>query len=69
MESPGADEDRQMIEPINERWLQAHERMRSYVDAVLWQDLGVPSPDREHSVDWILDKIIKGEYLAVLHNN
>jgi len=55
-----------MTNPIDERWLQARERMRTYVDAVLWQDLGVPSPYRERSVDWILDKIVKDEYLNAL---
>jgi hypothetical protein len=57
-----------MTDITHERWLQARERMRPYVDAVLLQDLGVPSPHRERSVDWILDKIFKDEYLAVLHD-
>ena len=56
-----------MVDKVDERWIQARERMRPYVDAVFWQDIGIPSPDRERYVDWILDKIVKDEYLAVLH--
>lgn len=50
-----------MIDVVNERWVEARGRMRPYVDAVFWQDLGVPSPDRERYVDWILDKIVKDD--------
>ena len=42
--------------------------MRPYVEALLLQDIGVPSPDRERYVDWILDKIVRDEYLAILHD-
>lgn len=55
-----------MVDKLDERWIQARERMRPYVDAVFWQDLGIPSPDRELYVNWILDKIVKDEYLAIL---
>lgn len=47
------------------RWADARKRMRTQVDAVLWQDVGVHSPDREKYVDWILDRIFKPEYLGV----
>jgi hypothetical protein len=55
-----------MTDVIDRRWIDARERMRPYIDALLWQDLEVPSPDRERYVNWILDKIIKDEYLAAL---
>jgi hypothetical protein len=42
--------------------------MHPYVDALLWQDLAVPSPDRAVYVDWIMDKIVKDEYLAALRD-
>ena len=57
-----------MSDAINQRWIDARERMRPYVDALLWQDLGVPSPDRERYANWILDRIIKDEYLAALRD-
>ena len=50
-----------MQSDAQERWLEARERMRRRVDAVLWQDAGIPS-----HVDWILDRIFKDEYLALL---
>jgi hypothetical protein len=58
-----------MDQLIEERWQQARERMRPYIDAVFWQDLGVPSPEKEKYVDWILDKIVEAEYKAALAGN
>ena len=55
-----------MIDEVDSRWTKARERMRPYVDAVFWQDLGIPPPEKERYVDWILDGIFKKEYLAVL---
>jgi hypothetical protein len=52
-----------------ERWLEVRRRMFRKVDAVLWQDIGVPSPAREGYADWILDRIFKEEYLAVLSDD
>ena len=49
-----------------ERWLEARARMRRRVDAVLWQDAGIPSHERQKYADWILDRIFKDEYLALL---
>jgi hypothetical protein len=47
-------------------WSEARERMRRPVDAVLWQELAVSSPEKERYVDWILDQIVRREYLAAL---
>src|SRR5258706_243334 len=47
------------------RWQEARKRMRARIDAVLWQDIGISSPERESYVDWILDRIFKDEYVAV----
>jgi hypothetical protein len=54
---------------VEDRWLEARERLRPYVDAVFWQELEVPSPEREEYVDWILDKIFKSEYKAAISDN
>jgi|SRR5215469_4303167 len=54
---------------FQERWLEARQRMRRRIDAVLWQDIGVPSPERERYVDWILDEIFKDEYTALLSDD
>ncbi len=51
-----------------DRWCDTRERIRPRVDAVFWQDIGVPSPDREKFVEWILDEIFKPEYMALLRN-
>jgi hypothetical protein len=51
---------------LERRWLEGRERMRRRVDAVFWQELAVPSPERERYVDWILDQILRQEYLAAL---
>jgi hypothetical protein len=57
-----------MNDKEDNRWIQARERMRPYVDAVFWQDLGIHPPEKERYVDWILDNIFKKEYLAALHD-
>jgi hypothetical protein len=46
-------------------WLEARERMRAQVDAVLSQDAAIPSPEREKYADWITDRIFEDEYLAL----
>jgi len=51
-----------------DRWSDARERIRPYIDAVLWQEIGVPSSDRARFVDWILDEIFKPEYIGLLRN-
>jgi hypothetical protein len=51
---------------LERRWLEGRERMRRRVDAVFWQELAVSSPERERYVDWILDQILRQEYLAAL---
>jgi hypothetical protein len=40
-----------MQSEVQERWLEARQRMRPKIDAVLWQDIAVPSPERETYVD------------------
>lgn len=47
----------------NQRWLDARERMRPYVHAVFWQELGV---DQDRLVDWILDRIVRPEFLQLI---
>jgi hypothetical protein len=54
---------------IERRWSEARERMRPYVDAVFWQELAISSPERERYVDWILDWIVKPDYLAAVGDN
>ena len=51
---------------LERKWLEARERMRRPVDAVFWQELAVASPERERYVDWILDQIVRQEYMAAL---
>jgi hypothetical protein len=51
------------------RWFEARKRMRKSVDAVFWQDLGIPAPERDTYVDWILDRVFKAEYLALLNDS
>ena len=58
-----------MNERSEERWSEARDRMRPYVDAVFWQDLGVPSPERATYVDWILDQIFRPEYFGLLRDD
>ena len=55
-----------MVGEDDSRWIEARDRMRPYIDAVFWQEIGIPSPEKEIYVDWILDKIIKKEYLSAL---
>ena len=49
-----------------DRWREARERMRPCIDAVLRKDANIPSPERERYADWILDRVFKDEYLALL---
>jgi hypothetical protein len=51
---------------LERKWLEARERMRRSVDAVFWQELAISSPERERYVDWILDQIVRQEYLAAV---
>jgi hypothetical protein len=51
---------------LERRWSEARERMRLRVDAVFWQELAISSPERERYVDWILDQIVRQEYLAAV---
>ncbi|MBC9878970.1 hypothetical protein G8O24_16645 [Bradyrhizobium sp. INPA01-394B] len=51
---------------LERKWLEARERMRRRVDAVFWQELAVSLPERDRYVAWILDHIVKQEYLAAL---
>ncbi|TGL31636.1 hypothetical protein EHQ52_17060 [Leptospira koniambonensis] len=51
----------------DERWKEARKRVEPYVHAVFWQDLGVE--DSQRYVDWILDRLVKHEFLAVLEDN
>jgi hypothetical protein len=51
----------------HQRWLEARERMRPYIDAIFWQDLGIE--DKERYVDSILDGIVRNEYLALLSDS
>ncbi|GAB1270340.1 hypothetical protein NBRC116493_35940 [Aurantivibrio infirmus] len=51
-----------------DRWKEARKRIELYVDAVFWQDLGIEDPHRKQSVDWILDKLFKPEYIALLED-
>jgi hypothetical protein len=55
-----------MQSDAQERWHEAREWMRRRVDNVLRQNAGIPSPQRETQVDWILDRVFKDEYLALL---
>jgi hypothetical protein len=54
-----------MQSSAQERWQEARERMRPRVAAVLGQDSGVPSSEREKYADWITDRIFEDEYLAL----
>jgi hypothetical protein len=58
-----------MQSEVQERWLEARERMRRRIDAGLWQDIGISSPERARYVDWILDEIFKDEYVALLRDD
>jgi hypothetical protein len=51
---------------VEERWLEARQRIHQRIDALLWQDLGVASFERDTYVDWLLDEFIKDEYIALL---
>jgi hypothetical protein len=56
-------------EDLGSRWGEARERMRPYIDALFFQDLGLSPSERNRYVDWILDKIIRPEYVRVLEDD
>ena len=49
-------------------WLSARERMEMYIDAVFVQDLKIYDEGRIEQISWILDEIIRPEYLGALNN-
>jgi hypothetical protein len=53
-------------EEIEKRWLESRRRMYIYINAVLWQDLGIESPKSDEITSWILDNIVKKEIVHVL---
>jgi len=41
--------------------------MRTYIDAVFWQELGIGGAENKKYVDWILDRIIRPEFERILN--
>jgi hypothetical protein len=50
-----------------QKWSDSRERMRTYIDAVFWQDLGIGGAENKKYVDWILDRIIRPEFERILN--
>jgi hypothetical protein len=48
----------------DEGWRAARARMRPYVSAVFWQDLGIGGDEHDRSVDWMLDRIFRPEFFG-----
>ncbi len=47
-------------------WPTARARMELYVEALFWQDLGIPRPEATPYIEWILERVVRPEIEKLL---